>query len=54
MKKIVIALGGNALGNTNDEQLKQVKNVNEITISLIGTGFLRYMVRNIVGLLIEI
>ena len=33
---------------------RQVKNVNEITISLIGTGFLRYMVRNIVGLLIEI
>lgn len=27
---------------------------NELIISLIGTGFLRYMVRNIVGLLIEI
>lgn len=30
------------------------KNVNELIISLIGTGFMRYMVRNIVGLLIEI
>ena len=27
---------------------------NKITISLLGTGFMRYMVRNIVGLLIEI
>ena len=34
--------------------IRQIKNVNEITISLVGTGFLRYMVRNIVGLLIEI
>ncbi len=33
---------------------REVKNVNEIVISIIGTGFLRYMVRNIVGLLIEI
>lgn len=30
------------------------KNVNELIISLIGNGFMRYMVRNIVGLLIEI
>ncbi len=30
------------------------KNVNNIVISIIGTGFLRYMVRNIVGFLIEI
>ena len=28
--------------------------VNKITISIVGTGFLRYMVRNIVGLLIEV
>ena len=34
--------------------IREVKNVNELTISLIGTGFLRYMVRNIVGLLIEV
>lgn len=33
---------------------RESKNINEIKISLIGTGFLRYMVRNIVGLLIEI
>ena len=30
------------------------KNINKITICLLGTGFLRYMVRNIVGMLIEI
>lgn len=34
--------------------IRDIKNLNEITISLVGTGFLRYMVRNIVGLLIEI
>ena len=34
--------------------IRKIKNVNEITISLVGTGFLRYMVRNIVGLLIEV
>ncbi len=34
--------------------IRDVKNVNEIVISLMGDGFLRYMVRNIVGLLIEI
>lgn len=33
---------------------RDVKNVNEITISILGTGFMRYMVRNIVGMLIEI
>lgn len=33
---------------------RELKNVNKITISLVGTGFLRYMVRNIVGTLIEI
>ncbi len=34
--------------------IRDVKNLNEIVISLIGDGFLRYMVRNIVGILIEI
>lgn len=34
--------------------IRNVQNVNLITISLLGTGFMRYMVRNIVGLLIEI
>ncbi len=34
--------------------VKITKNKNEITISFIGNGFLRYMVRNMVGLLIEI
>lgn len=30
------------------------KDVNKITITFVGTGFMRYMVRNMVGLLIEI
>ena len=34
--------------------IREIKNVNLITISILGTGFMRYMVRNIVGLLIEI
>ena len=34
--------------------LRDVKNVNNITISFLGTGFMRYMVRNMVGCLIEI
>ena len=33
---------------------REVKNVNQITISVLGTGLMRYMVRNIVGMLIEI
>ena len=33
---------------------RDIKNVNQITISILGTGFMRYMVRNIVGTLIEI
>ena len=33
---------------------REIKNVNQITISILGTGFMRYMVRNIVGMLIEI
>ena len=34
--------------------IRDVKNVNQIVISILGTGFMRYMVRNIVGMLIEI
>ncbi len=34
--------------------IRDIKNMNEIVIAIMGTGFLRYMVRNIVGLLIEI
>ena len=33
-------------------EIKEESNI--ITISFLGTGFLRYMVRNMVGLLIEI
>ena len=51
---------------TNDEILDYVrtisntmivrdnKDLNKITITFVGTGFMRYMVRNMVGLLIEI
>lgn len=34
--------------------IRNVKNVNQFTLSFLGTGFLRYQVRNMVGLLIEI
>lgn len=34
--------------------IRDIKNVNQITLCFFGTGFLRYMVRNIVGVLIEI
>lgn len=33
---------------------RDTKNIHKITISFLGTGFLRYMVRNMVGTLIEI
>jgi len=36
------------------EIIRDLKDVNKIMISFIGTGFLRYMVRNIVGFLIEV
>ena len=38
----------------NTSLIRDVKNVNLITISFLGTGFMRYMVRNMVGMLIEI
>jgi tRNA pseudouridine38-40 synthase len=34
--------------------IRDLKNVNKITISFLGVGFLRYMVRNMVGTLIEV
>lgn len=34
--------------------IRDLKNVNTITISFLGTGFMRYMVRNLVGTLIQI
>ena len=37
-KKIVIALGGNALGNTVDEQRKAVAHTAEVIVDLIEEG----------------
>lgn len=34
--------------------IRDLKNVNKLTISFLGTGFMRYMIRNIVGTLLEI
>ena len=34
--------------------IRDLRNVNLITISFLGTGFMRYMVRNLVGTLIQI
>ena len=39
---------------TVDKKERDTKNIQKITISFLGTGFLRYMVRNMVGTLIEI
>ena len=34
--------------------IRDPKDLNKITLIFVGTGFLRYMVRNMVGLLIEV
>ena len=34
--------------------IRDLKNVNKITINFLGTGFLRYQVRNMVGVILEI
>ncbi len=34
--------------------IRDKKDLDKITVSLVGTGFMRYMVRNIVGVLLEI
>ena len=34
--------------------IRNLKNVNKITLSFLGTGFMRYQVRNMIGTLIEI
>lgn len=34
--------------------IRDMKNVNKITMSFLGTGFMRYQVRNMVGTLLEI
>lgn len=34
--------------------IRDPKNLNKITLVFVGTGFLRYMVRNMVGILIEV
>ena len=38
MSKIVIALGGNALGNSSEEQLKLLENVSKIIVELVKDG----------------
>lgn len=38
-KKVVIALGGNALGKTNKEQIKLVKNTSKKIVDLIEKGY---------------
>jgi carbamate kinase len=39
MKKIVIALGGNALGNNPNEQLDLVKNTSKTIVDLVEEGY---------------
>ena len=39
MKTIVVALGGNALGNTPEEQLKLVKNTAKSIVDLVSEGY---------------
>ena len=38
----------------NTTLTRDMKDVNHITISFLGSGFMRYMIRNMVGMLIEI
>ena len=38
MSKIVIALGGNALGNTPEEQMDRLERVAKIIVKLIKDG----------------
>ena len=39
---------------TQTNLIRDIKNTNKITILFLGTGFLRYMIRNMIGTLIEI
>ena len=39
MKSIVVALGGNALGNNPTEQLKLVKNTAKSIVDLVSEGY---------------
>lgn len=39
MKKLVIALGGNALGNTPNEQLELVKRTSKTIVDLVESGY---------------
>ncbi len=39
MKRIVIALGGNALGNTSDEQLERVRITAEAVVEIVKEGY---------------
>ena len=39
---------------SNTSIVRDSKDINKIIITFVGTGFMRYMVRNMVGLLIEI
>ncbi len=40
--------------SSNTSIVRDEKDINKITITFVGDGFMRYMVRNMVGLLIEI
>ena len=39
---------------TQTNLIRDIKNTNKITILFVGTGFLRYMVRNMIGTLIKV
>ena len=40
MSKIVIALGGNALGKLPEEQMKLLQNVSKIIVKLVKDGMM--------------